>query len=225
MKEDKKMQKISSVLKQDWLILILILLGFALGAYFYPSLPDKMPNHWGINGEINGYGSKMAGAFTLPLINLGMYIMFLVLPHIDPKGKNYAKFDSTYQYMKTLLIAFSLGLEVYILLLATGAIVSRSIYMGIMISLLFILLGNVLGRFRYNYFVGFRVPWTLANEEVWRKTHRLAGSLLVIGGIINLLLNLIGTNLMGVGVMINASVVIIVPIVYSYFTYQKIVKD
>jgi uncharacterized membrane protein len=219
------MQKVSSILKQDWLILILILLGFALGTYFYPSLPDKMPNHWGINGEINGYGSKLAGTFTLPLINLGMYIMFLVLPHIDPKGKNYAKFDSTYQYLKYLLITFSLGLEVYVLLLATGAIGSRPIYIGIMISLLLILLGNVMGRFKYNYFVGLRVPWTLANEEVWRKTHRLAASLLVIGGLINLLLNLIGTNLMGIGVLINVAVIIIVPIVYSYFTYQKIVKE
>jgi len=219
------MQKISSILKQDCLILILILLGFALGAYFYPSLPDKMPNHWGLNGEINGYGSRITGAFTLPLINLGMYIMFLVLPHIDPKGKNYAKFDSTYQYLKYLLITFFLGLEVYVLLLGTGAIISKPIYIGIMISLLFILLGNVMGRFKYNYFVGLRVPWTLANEEVWRKTHRMAASLFVIGGIINLLLNLIGTNLMGIGVMINLAVIIIVPIVYSYFTYQKIVKE
>jgi len=176
-----------------------------------------MPNHWGSNGEINGYGSKIAGAFTPPLINLGMYIMFLVLPHIDPKGKNYAKFDSTYQYLKYLLIVLFLGMEVYTLLLATGAIVNRPIFMGIMISLLFILLGNVMGRVKYNYFIGFRVPWTLANEEVWRKTHRLAAQLLVIGGMINLLLNLIGTNLMGIGVMINVAVIIIVPI--SLFVY------
>ena len=218
------MKKISNILKQDWLIIIFVFLGLALSIYFYPSLPDKIPFHWNADGNIDGYVSK-AGVFTLPLINLGMYIMFLSLPHIDPKGENYAKFDSTFQYLKYLLIAFPLALEVYILLLATGAIISRPIYMGIMFSLLFILLGNVMGRIKYNYFIGLRVPWTLANEEVWRKTHRLAASLLVIGGFINLLLNLIGTNLMGIGVLINAAVVITVPIVYSYFTYHKIVKE
>lgn len=219
------MQKISSILKKDWLILILIFLGLVLGVYFYPSLPDKIPVHWDVNGEIDGYGSKIFGAFALPLINLGMYIMFLVLPYIDPKGKNYAKFDSTYQYLKYLLIVFFLGLEVYTLLLATGVIVNKPIYIGIMISLLFILLGNVMGRFKYNYFVGFRIPWTLANEEVWRKTHRLAAPLWVIGGIINLLLNVIGTNLKGIGLIIIMVVILIVPTVYSYFAYQKFVKE
>lgn len=219
------MQKINSILKRDWVILILIFLSFALGVYFYPSLPDKIPIHWGYNGEIDGYGSKIYGTFALPLISLGMYIMFLVLPYIDPKGKNYAKFDSTYQYLKYLLIVFFLGLEVYTFLLATGSIVNRPIYIGIMISLLFILLGNVMGRFKYNYFVGFRIPWTLANEEVWRKTHRLAAPLWVIGGIINILLNLIGTNFIGIGLIIILAVIVIVPTVYSYFTYQKIVKE
>lgn len=219
------MQKINSILKKDWLILILIFLGFALGVYFYPSLPDKIPVHWGYNGEIDGYGSKIYGTFALPLISLGMYIMFLVLPYIDPKGKNYAKFDSTYQYLKYLLIAFFLGLEVYTLLLATESIVNKPIYIGIMISLLFILLGNVMGRFKYNYFVGFRIPWTLANEEVWRKTHRLAAPLWVIGGIINILLNLIGTNFRGIGLIIILVIIVIVPTVYSYFAYRKIVKE
>ncbi|SPF49596.1 conserved membrane hypothetical protein [Candidatus Desulfosporosinus infrequens] len=151
--------------------------------------------------------------------------MFLVLPYIDPKGKNYEKFDSTYQYLKYLLIVLFFGIEVYTLLLATGIIVNRPIYIGIMVSLLFILIGNVMGKFKYNYFVGIAIPWTLANEEVWRKTHRLAAPLWVIGGIINMLLNLIGTDLMGIGVMIDMAVIIIVPIVYSYFVYQKIVKE
>ncbi|HEY8911050.1 MAG TPA: SdpI family protein [Desulfosporosinus sp.] len=218
------MQKISSTLKKDWLILMFVFLGLALGVYFYPSLPDKIPVHWGFNGEVNGYGSKLVGAFALPLINLGMYIMFLVLPYIEPKGDNYAKFDSTYQYLKYLLIILFFGLEVYTLLLATGIIVNRPIYIGISSSLLFILLGNVIGRFKYNYFIGFKIPWTLVNEEVWRKTHRLAAPLFVIGGIINLVLNLIGTKLIGIGLMITVAVIIIVPTVYSYFAYQKIVK-
>lgn len=218
------MLKISSILKQDWLIIILILLGFALGAYFYPSLPDRVPIHWNATGEINGYGSKLSGAFGLPLTNLGLYLMFLVLPYIDPKRKNYPDFQSTYQFIEHLLIVFFLGLEVFTLLLATGAVVNRPIFIQIMISLLFILLGNVIGRVKHNYFVGIKTPWTLANEEVWRKTHRLAAPLWVIGGIVNILLTSLGTNFNGISFVIIVAVISIVPIVYSYIAYQQIVK-
>ena len=218
------MPKISKTLKQDWLILILILFGFALGAYFYPSLPDKVPIHWNASGEINGYGSKLFGAFGMPLISLAMYLMFLVLPYIDPQKKNYADFKSTYQFLKYLIILFFLGTEVMTLLIASGVIVNKPIFIQIMVSLLFILIGNVMGRFKHNYFVGIKTPWTLANEEVWRKTHRLAAPLWVLGGIINILLAFTGTNFNGIGFMVIVAVISIIPIGYSYIAYQQIVK-
>ena len=218
------MQKISSILKQDWLMIIIILMGFALGAYFYPSLPDKVPIHWGMIGEVNGYGSKLFGAFGLPAISLATYVMYLVIPYIDPQKKNYADFKSTYQFMKYLIILFLLGIEVMNLLNASGVKVNVPIFGQIMVSLLLILNGNVMGRFKHNYFVGIRNPWTLANEEVWRKTHRLAAPLWVLGGIINIILAFTGTNFNGIGFMVILAVILIVPAVYSYFTYQKIVK-
>ena len=218
------MEKISSALKRDWLILVLIILGFALGAYFYPSLPDRVPIHWNARGEINGYGSKLFGAFGLPAINLGMYIMFLALPYIDPKRKNYASFKSTYQFQKYLLMVFFLGLEVFTLLISTGVVVNRPVFIQIMVSLLFILLGNVMGRVKHNYFIGIKTPWTLANEEVWRKTHRLAAPLWVVGGVINILLSFTGVNFNGIAFIVILAVISLVPIVYSYFAYQEIVS-
>lgn len=215
------MQKISSNLKNDWLILVLILFGFALGVYFYPSLPDKVPIHWNASGQINGYGNKLFGAFGLPAINLGMYIMFLALPKIDPSKKNYPNFKSTYQFLKYLLIIFFLGMQLMTLLIATGVVVNKPMFIQIMVSLLFILLGNVMGRIKHNYFIGIRTPWTLASEEVWRKTHRLAAPLWVIGGILNILLAFTGA-LNGVGFIIILSVIAIVPIAYSYLVYRTI---
>jgi len=225
MKGELKMKKISNVLKKDWVILILIVLGFALGVYFYPSLPDRVPVHWNLKGQVNGYGSKFFGAFGLASINLGMYLLFIVLPYIDPKRKNYESFQSTYQYLKYLLILFLLGLEVTTLLIATGVVVNKPVFIQIMVSLLFILLGNVMGRFKHNYFVGIKTPWTLANEEVWRKTHRMAAPLWVIGGIINILLAVTGLNFNGIGFIIIMVTIVIVPIVYSYIIYQKIVNE
>lgn len=219
------MKKISSILKQDWLILILILLGFALGAYFYPSLPDKVPTHWNASGEVNGYSSRLFGAFGLPAISLATYLLYLALPYIDPKRKNYADFESTYQFLKYLIILFFLGVELMTLLIASGVIVNKPIFIQIMISLLFILIGNVMGRFKHNYFVGIKTPWTLANEEVWRKTHRLAAPLWVLGGVINIVLALTGMDFNGIGFIVIVSAITLVPIGYSYIAYQQIVKE
>lgn len=204
------MKKISNVLKKDWGILILIVLGFALGVYFYPSLPNRIPIHWNLKGEIDGYGSKFYGTFGLPFINLGIYLLFLVLPYIDPKRKNYIKFKSTYQYLKYILIIFLLGMEITSFLTATGVAVNRPVFIQIFISLLIILIGNVMGRFKHNYFVGIKTPWTLANEEVWMRTHRMAAPLWVIAGIINILLTFTGGNLNGIGFIIIMVVIVIV---------------
>jgi len=219
------MKKISNVLKKDCVIIILIVLGFVIGIYFYPSLPSRVPKHWNSQGQIDGYGSKLFVTFGMPLINLGMYLLFLVLPYIDPKRKNYESFQQTYQYLKCLLIIFFLGLELVTLLIATGAVDITSMLIQILVSLLFILLGNVMGRFKHNYFVGIKTPWTLANEQVWRKTHRMAGPIWVMGGILNILLAVTGINFNGMAFIIIVVAIVIVPTVYSYIIYQKIVKE
>jgi len=225
MKEEKIMKQIIKVLKTDWAILILIALGFALGIYYYPSLPSRVPVHWNFKGEVNGYGSRFYGAFGIPLINLGVYLLLLMPPKIDPKRKNFEGFKSTYQYLKYVLIIFLLGIEVITLLTATGVIVNRPMFMQIFVSLLIILIGNMMGRFKFNYFVGIRTPWTLANEEVWTKTHRLAAPVWVIAGILNILAIFLGINSTGIGFIIVIVVIVVVPFVYSYMEYQKIVNE
>lgn len=216
------MKKISKVLKKDWIILIIIILGFGFGAYFYSSLPDRVPIHWNIEGEVNGYGTKFFGAFGLPLINLGCYLMFIILPYIDPKKKNYEKFNSTYQYLKYILIIFLFGIQVITLLASTGVVINIADYIQIMISLIFILIGNVMGRFSHNYFVGIKTPWTLADEQVWKRTHRIAGPLWVIGGILNLLLTFTGIYFKKIGFIIILIIIVVIPIIYSYILYRKI---
>ncbi len=216
------MKKINKFLKKDWLILILISLGFALGAYFYPSLPDKVAIHWNLQGEVNGYGNRFVGAFGIPLVNLGIYLLFIVLPYIDPKRKNYDSFQSTYQYLKCLLVIFLLVIQLTTLLIAKGVVINQSVFIPILVSLLFIAIGNVMGRFKFNYFVGVKTPWTLANEEVWRRTHRMAAPLWVIGGILNILLTITGITFNGITSLIIVLAIVVIPIVYSYVTYQKI---
>lgn len=216
------MKKINDILKKDWIILIIIILGFVLGAYFYKSLPDRVPIHWNAKGEVNGYGSKSFGAFGTPLINLGLYLLFLVLPYIDPKGKNYESFKSAYQYLKYILVIFLFGIEIITFFMVKNSTFIKPIIIPIMVSLLFIFMGIIMGRIKNNYFVGIRTPWTLANDEVWRKTHRMAGPLWVIGGILNILVTLIDINFTEISFIIMIILIVIVPIVYSYIIYKKI---
>ncbi|KLU65497.1 MULTISPECIES: SdpI family protein [Desulfosporosinus] len=216
------MKNVSSLLKKDWPILILIVLGFAIGIYFYPSLPNRVPIHWNAQGQVNGYGSKLFGAFGMPVISLALYIMFVALPFIDPKRKNYRAFESTYQFLKYLVVIFSLGMHLITLLIASGRVVNQPALIEIMVSLLFILIGNVMGRFKHNYFVGIRTPWTLASEEVWRKTHRLAAPLWVLGGILNILLALGGITFNGLSFILVMAIIALVPIGYSYLVFHRL---
>jgi uncharacterized membrane protein len=216
------MKKFNSFVKRDWYILLLVAAGFVLGACFYPRLPARVPIHWDASGNVNGYGSRLAGAFIIPLLNLGVYLLFVVLPHIDPRAKNYDKFNSSYQVIKCLVIATLLGMQAVALLVATGVPININIIAGISVSILLIVIGNVMGRFRHNYFVGIKTPWTLANEEVWRKTHRMAGPIWILGGIANLALVIWGGAAEEIGLISIVAVLVLVPFVYSYLAFQKI---
>jgi len=211
-------------LKKDWPLLLLILFSIVLGIYVYPMLPDQVPTHWNFNGEIDGYSSKTFGAIGLPLIILGTYILFLVLPIIDPKKENYQKFTRTYLILKYVLVIFFFLLYIATIGVSLGypVNINRIVPMGI--AILFLLLGNYLSTVRHNYFMGIRTPWTLANEQVWTKTHRIGGKLWVFSGMIGLIAQIVfpdwGSKLMMV--LIIGSTIFITA--YSWWYYQKIGK-
>lgn len=217
------MKKIVNTLKRDWIVLIIIILQFVLGAYFYKSLPNKIPIHWNGNGEVDSYAGKLYGLFSIPLISFGIYILFIILPLIDPKGKNYKKFNPTYNYLKYILIIFLFIIEGITILASTKSSFDTAILVKIMGSLLLILIGNVMGRFKHNYFVGIKTPWTLASEEVWRKTHRMAAPVWVIGGIINMFISFTRINL-NIITPIIIVIIAVIPMVYSYIIYHKMSK-
>ncbi len=216
------MKKTGSFLKQDWYLLLIVAAGFLLGVFFYPRLPVCVPNHWNSAGQIDGYESRFSGAFFLPFMGLGTYLLLCVLPLIDPHAKNYKKFRGSYQMIKCLSITTFLVMQVCTLLAAIGVRISMNLVAGIVVAVVFILTGNVMGRFRHNYFVGIKTPWTLASEEVWRKTHRFAAPLWVLGGLAVLVLTLLNVSLMGIGIVIVVVAITILPTVYSYLIFRHI---
>ena len=175
------------VLRRDLPIWALLLGVLALTWRLYPALPDPMPSHWNIQGQVDGYMSKTAFTVFMPLLNVGIYIFMLVLPLIDPRRRNYTKFAGAYTWVRWAVVIFLAGLQILSILFALGAPVDigRTVQAGV--AVLFILIGNFMSQVRHNYFMGIRTPWTLADEEVWTKTHRLGGRLFVAAGFLGLL--------------------------------------
>ena len=212
-------------LKRDWPLLAVIALLFLLGAYFYPKLPERVPSHWNIRGEVDGYSSRFFGAFGLPLIALGIYLMMLVTPSLDPKKRNYPRFIGGYNIIRWTTIGIMALTHGVVLMAGMGYKIDAGKVVQPAVALMFILIGNQMGRFKHNYFVGIKTPWTLANEEVWRKTHRMTGPFWVAGGFAALLATWLPAPYNFAVMMAVIVIVSLVPVIYSYFAYRNIAAE
>ena len=184
------------------------------------ALPGQMPIHFELNGDPNGYGSKL----VYVILPLGIYFLMLILPIIDPRKSNYEIFSLTYFKLRIILGLFFGIIGTVITYNVLHGTEKLGLFVPIFVFLLLTILGNYMGTIRQNYFVGIKVPWTLNNDEVWTRTHKMAGKLWFWGGIAGVVALLIIKDPFFVLIPILL-VLIIVPIVYSYIIYQKIEKD
>lgn len=206
-------------------LLGIIFLSLVVGAAVYRYLPEQVPMHWNVYGEIDGYGGRLTGAFAIPLLTLVSYIAMVFAPRIDPKKKNYAKFTGAYNAFITAFVLFMLALYATVLLATFGYPLDIGRITQIGMGLLFIVIGNYLTRVRHNYFFGIKTPWTLADETVWRKTHRLGGCLFVAAGLLTMASMVTWPEarfMITIGSAIGAS---LVSIVYSYLVFRKLDKQ
>lgn len=208
-------------MKKDWYLFLLILVMFLSGIALYPRLPDQIPIHWNIEGEVDDYASRFWGVFMLPFTNLLVLLIFTFMPLLDPRKENYPKFSRSYRAIKAITVVFFAVLHFLVLAFALGyeLDISRIVVVGA--ALLFIVMGNYLPKVKHNYFVGVRVPWTLASEKVWKKTHRFAGKLFVISGIIIFLSIFVSEIIRFWLIMICALVTSLASMVYSYLVYRQ----
>ncbi|KLU60879.1 immunity protein SdpI [Peptococcaceae bacterium CEB3] len=205
---------------------LIVVLMFALSLWAYPKLPARVPSHWNAAGEVNGYSTPFVGAFLLPAITVGVWLLFWLIPRIDPRKANYLLMNRVFWLISFVIVLFlgllhSVTLLVALGLLRTG-IVPVLIPAGI--GLLFIVTGNYMGKVKFNYFFGIRTPWTLANEEVWYKTHRAVGPVWVIGGLIFLFSGFLPKQFAFPLILVVTLVLALGSIVYSYVLYQRVAR-
>ena len=174
-------------MKKIYLIIIgIILLSFGMGIYFYNTMPDQMVSHWDANGEPDDHMGKFWGLFLFPILSLGLAILFLVLPKIDPLKNNIKKFRNYYDWFIILFLFFMLYMYIITVLWNLGHEFDMNRIILPAFAVLFFYIGIMTGHAKQNWFIGIRTPWTLSNEKVWNKTHKLAGKLFKIVAVMSL---------------------------------------
>lgn len=187
----------------------------------YGSLPERIPTHFNIRGEADSWSSRPVGAFLLPGIMLGIWLLMNVLRRVDPRRDNYERFDDTFRLLVNGIILFMGALHVLVLGAALGWPIAFPTALVVLLGLGFVAMGNYLPRIRSNWWMGIRTPWTLESERVWRETHRLAGRTFVLAGIATFLSIALPAGVRAWVMFGSIMVAAIIPLVYSYFLWRR----
>ncbi|QLC86010.1 SdpI family protein [Priestia megaterium] len=186
-----------------------------------PNLPATMPIHWGANGEADGFATKINAMILTVGIMVLIYFIIAFVPRIDPRKENYKYFSKTYNIVLNAVLLLFFFVNMSTILQGLGYNVPMSYIAPIMAGLVFIIIGNYLQRVRSNYFMGIRTPWTLSNETVWKKTHRLSGKLFFIGGLLILISAFLPDGYKSVIMWGSIVLCVAIPYLYSYLAYKK----
>ncbi|MEM8758613.1 MAG: SdpI family protein [Planctomycetota bacterium] len=203
------------------IVSLLLVAGAILASVLaYPNLPEQVPTHWNAAGEIDGYSGRLTAAIMGPALAAGILLLMWLIPVISPRGFRTDSFQNVVNVIQVMLVAFMVGMGGIILAAGFGHELSVETIVPIATGLLFIVLGNYMGKIRKNFFIGIRTPWTLASDEVWALTHRFGGYLFVIAGALLMVTPLIG---LGIEVVVGASLFAgLGPVVYSFIAYRRI---
>lgn len=193
----------------------------------YPMLPPMVPSHWNAAGQINGYMPRLLYVIFEPGLSIVLFLVLRGVMYIGPTiGQASAK-RANRTIINLILVAillFMLILQLTITAIALGAHIDMTLIIGLSVSVLFIFLGNYLGKLRRNFWAGIRTPWTLASDTVWERTHRLGGWLFVAAGLLGILTSFVPFLRLW-GLLAAAVLAVIIPSIYSYFAYRRYTVD
>jgi immunity protein, SdpI family len=204
-----------------WLPASLIAGAWLFSIAVYSRLPDRVPVHWDLSGEPNRYGSRIEGAFLLPVLMIAMYLVMQWYPSRDPRAANIAKFRGAYDTVVAAMIAFLCGVHILILGQALGWRVDITTIALVGVGAMLVIVGNLLPLARSNFIFGIRTPWTLSSEQVWARAHRVGGYAAVVAGLVTIASAFLGRP---VGLVIALTTVFVaglIPIVYSYVLWSR----
>ena len=199
---------------------LLLLIPVVVGLLLWEQLPDPVPFHWNIRGEVDGWASKTTAVFAMPALMLVMQWVCLFASTADPKRANY----NEKMLKMSLWICPGIGLILCTMVYsaALGYEISVEVVMPLLMGALFIVIGNWLPKCKQTYTMGIKLPWTLASEENWNATHRFGGKVWFFGGIVSMVSALLGNVWILMAIL---ALMCILPAAYSYRYYVKNEKE
>lgn len=206
--------------KKEILSLAIIAASFIIGIYFYSQLPEKIATHWDASGQVNGYGNKFWGVFLLPIISLAIFLLFLLIPKIDPLKENIKQFQKYFDGFILCFVLFLFYIHILVILANKGMSFNMSRFMLLAMGFLFYYAGILMEKAKRNWFIGVRTPWTLSSENVWNKTNKLGGKLFKISAVFAFL-GILAPKFMILFIIAPLLLAIIYLFVYSYLEYKK----
>jgi uncharacterized membrane protein len=202
-----------------WVSILFVVIAFAVSGLLYGQLPDPVPTRWGLYGEIVGLMPKPIGAFFLPCLSLLSCALLIAAPNLAPRGFSMAPFHRVYPTIVAAITGFSLYMTVVALLASNAGMLDRS-RVAAGAGVLLAVVGNYLGKVTRSL-IGICTPWTLANDVVWERTHRFAGRVFVVGGVLIFWLAITSPGQSAASLAILA-MTILAPIVYSYVVWLRL---
>ena len=205
-------------------IFILILLSLITSIYSYQTLEtDKIASHWNAEGEVDDYMGKFWGLFFLPIISIVLYLLFLIIPMVDPLKNNIKKFRYHYDWFMFSFILFMFYVSLLTILSNFGYDFDMTTMLMPAIGIWFFYIGSLMKKLKRNWFIGLRTPWTLTDDKVWEKTHEFGGKFFVGSGLISII-GLFFKEYMVFFILVPVIVSTVIIFFYSYVIWSKINK-
>jgi uncharacterized membrane protein len=199
---------------------VLFVLSLGLGVFAYPHLPEQVASHWNAQGQVNGYTSRISGVAFLPLLLIGLSLLLLFIPEIDPLKANIQLFRPEYNGFIVVFALFMFYIHALTVAINLGLAVNMNQLIFPAVGLLIFYTGVLLGKAHRNYFIGIRTPWTLNSETVWNKTHQLGSKLFEAAGAITLL-GIFFPHYAVYILLVTILLTALVTIVYSYIAFRQ----
>jgi len=209
--------------KSNIVMILIVFMSFVISAYFYPQLPDRVPSHWNVRGEVDAYMPKFMGLFLMPVILVFLFLFFVAIPKIDPLKENIKKFMKYYEGFVVFIVAFMFYVHLLTISWSLGIEFNMNYAIIPPIAIILYFAGILTGKAKRNWFIGIRTPWTLSNDKVWDKTHEKGAKLFKILAVV-VLLSLPFPDYMIIIILVPVFLVIGYLFVYSYLEYQKETK-
>ncbi len=207
--------------RTEWPHWLLLAVMFVLAATTWRVTPDRIPMHWNAVGQVDGWGGKFEGLLAVPLVALGIYLLLLLVPRLDPGRDNYAAFAGPYATIRLATLLEMAAIYTLVVLWVRGIRVNMGVWVPVLVGSLLVIVGNLLGKVRPNWFVGVRTPWTLSSKRSWSRTHRVGGRLLVLMGALLMVSGALRSGWLGWIVIALGGIGFPVLLVYSYVQWQR----